>query len=634
MGAEAKIETKLVPAEPKPAEMALDLGRYPWIESTELIGKGAMGEVYKVQLNPYEFARVYAASRILAGDMSPRALGILYSRDDPRFELAVIAKAAGAEPGTFEYWNMWQELNAREQQLAASGWVAAVKIPKIPSTNIPTFIKRFEREAGSLYAIGHHPNIVKFIALGAMEQSGVKVPLLVMEYYDSTNLSRILHDERKIGVKRSLDIAAQVLDGVHYAHTKGIIHRDLKPSNVLIDGSGHVKIADFGLAKSLEEGGTMLTLAGQIAGTPAYIAPEQVNPKLGPLSEKTDVCALGKMLFEMVTGKKVHDEQDYRSELEKRGKKETDIREAIIEDAGDPDRRYRWFPRDIDISIPPHVEELIVSALQKVPKYRIDCERFRKDIEDIMASGVFEHTEPYKPPSEDSETALIYTRTAAEIAERDHDERKNYLGCKERLDAAAKERDFFEMKRLLEEAELFIQKLPEVKSEELRKLHSELKERLKPLEGDLNVFEGARNEALKILKEYRLLETILSGKFYEFAEDDSVRQAAEIERQAKEHLIRIGNTGLVHPGLKEPYVAMMESVVSGAATFKARLAAKKSAFVRDISDELKKTDDPIKVKAFAKMLRRVLSSYEPQELPEEHRKLLEELENLNRAAAD
>ena len=152
------------------------------------------------------------------------------------------------------------------------------------------FSDRFEREARAIAAL-NHPNICTLHDVGPN--------YLVMELVEGETLAARLK-RGKLSLDQTIQYGAQIASGLSAAHAKGIVHRDLKPGNVIITKTG-VKVLDFGLAKSaLDE---TLTMADAIMGTPAYMAPEQRDGR--PCDERSDIYALGLVLFEMATGKRV-----------------------------------------------------------------------------------------------------------------------------------------------------------------------------------------------------------------------------------------------------------------------------------------------------------------------------------------
>jgi hypothetical protein len=138
-----------------------------------------------------------------------------------------------------------------------------------------------------------HPNVCRLYDIA--EADGHR--FLVMEYVDGEDLSSLLRRIGRLPADKALEIARHLCAGLAAAHDKGVIHRDLKPANVMIDGRGHARIADFGLAALADR-----RTAGDISGTPAYMAPEQLAGQ--GASQRSDVFALGLVLYEMFTGRR------------------------------------------------------------------------------------------------------------------------------------------------------------------------------------------------------------------------------------------------------------------------------------------------------------------------------------------
>jgi serine/threonine-protein kinase len=192
--------------------------------------------------------------------------------------------------------------------LLATGGMADVYVAHDRTLDRPVAVKRlrghvadtaartrFVKEARSLARFSH-PNAVAVYDAGE-DADG---PYIVMELVDGPTLSQYLRRRGPLPFADAARIAGQVLAALGAAHTSGIIHRDVKPANVLFAADGTVKLADFGIAKAMADAGADLTLTGQVIGTPKYLAPEQAVG--GRATARSDVYAVGVLLYEMVTG--------------------------------------------------------------------------------------------------------------------------------------------------------------------------------------------------------------------------------------------------------------------------------------------------------------------------------------------
>ena len=148
-----------------------------------------------------------------------------------------------------------------------------------------------------------HKNVCRLYDLG--DHEGRR--FLTMEYVDGEDLATLLRRIGRLPQDKAIDIARQLCAGVAAAHERGVLHRDLKPANVMIDGDGNVRITDFGLAVAAGD------LNAARAGTPQYMAPEQLTG--GAASVRTDIYALGLILFEMFTGKRAFDAKTFNELL-------------------------------------------------------------------------------------------------------------------------------------------------------------------------------------------------------------------------------------------------------------------------------------------------------------------------------
>ncbi|MFK7760432.1 MAG: tetratricopeptide repeat protein [Phycisphaerales bacterium] len=178
----------------------------------------------------------------------------------------------------------------------------ALKIIKL-GMDTRQVIARFEAERQAL-AVMDHPNIAKVFDAGTTETGR---PYFVMEYAEGVTFTNYCNDQ-KLDIKERLQLFQRVCLAVQHAHQKGIIHRDIKPSNVIVtsvDGEHTPKVIDFGIAKATEARETehsMFTELGQIIGTPAYMSPEQAGLTNEDIDTRSDVYALGVLLYEAMTG--------------------------------------------------------------------------------------------------------------------------------------------------------------------------------------------------------------------------------------------------------------------------------------------------------------------------------------------
>ncbi len=173
----------------------------------------------------------------------------------------------------------------------------ALKVMHAELANDEDFVRRFVGEARSVARLSH-PNVVAVYDQGADGQ----MLYLAMEYVPGRTLRDLMNERGRLSPRDALDIIDGILAGLAAAHAAGIAHRDVKPENVLLTSGHSVKVADFGLARTMA--GTSHTKTGMLIGTAAYLAPEQVSR--GTADARTDVYAAGIMLFEMLTGAQPH----------------------------------------------------------------------------------------------------------------------------------------------------------------------------------------------------------------------------------------------------------------------------------------------------------------------------------------
>ena len=152
--------------------------------------------------------------------------------------------------------------------------------------------QRFFTEAQAAGRLSH-PGIVTIFDVG--EEADTRTPYIVMEYVSGPSLHNILSGKnKKLPLSTALELAQEVAEALDYAHAQGVVHRDIKPGNILLTAGGHAKIADFGIAKLNQ---THMTLPGQILGSPAFMAPEQLSGE--GVDARSDLFSLGVVLFTM-----------------------------------------------------------------------------------------------------------------------------------------------------------------------------------------------------------------------------------------------------------------------------------------------------------------------------------------------
>jgi serine/threonine protein kinase len=225
-----------------------------------------------------------------------------------------------------------------------TGRTVAIKVPHPEMESDPVFFDRFHREE-EIGKTLDHPSVMKVFADADRSQI-----YMVMEWVEGRLLRQILSDQKVLPPERAIKITLGICDALDYIHSHGIVHRDLKPENIMVDPQDHIKLIDFGIAG--QEGARRLTFAklSQVMGTPDYISPEQVKGKRG--DGRSDVYALGVMLYEMLTGK-----------VPFQGPNPFAIMNDRLMNNPIP-------PREINPSISPELQEIIYRAIERDPKNR------------------------------------------------------------------------------------------------------------------------------------------------------------------------------------------------------------------------------------------------------------------------
>jgi serine/threonine protein kinase len=160
----------------------------------------------------------------------------------------------------------------------------------------PTFISRFRREALAAARLVH-PNIVQVFDFGF--DSGHHQHFIVMEHVPGNSCAELLRDHGHLRLAQAIDVVTQACRGLDYAHRNGVVHRDVKPGNLLVSDSEVVKLADFGIARAVDQ--SSITQVGSVLGTAAYLAPEQARgDEAGP---RADLYSLGVVTYQLISGR-------------------------------------------------------------------------------------------------------------------------------------------------------------------------------------------------------------------------------------------------------------------------------------------------------------------------------------------
>lgn len=163
----------------------------------------------------------------------------------------------------------------------------------LPKEDLAEYEARFYQEAKAAGGLSH-PNIVVIYDIGKTD----RLAFMAMEYLEGRELRSILSERGCLSLEEGVNIAAQVAEGLSYAHGRGVIHRDIKPTNIMLNRDGIAKITDFGIARMRSS--ELKTMTGMILGSPRYMSPEQVAGKRA--DQRSDIFSLGVVLYEMLTG--------------------------------------------------------------------------------------------------------------------------------------------------------------------------------------------------------------------------------------------------------------------------------------------------------------------------------------------
>jgi hypothetical protein len=219
--------------------------------------------------------------------------------------------------------------------------IVALKILKPEIASSPGLIERFKTELRLARKITHK-NVCRSYDLHRFGDTVV----IAMEYVEGESLRAMLNRSGGVSLRGGMNWARQVCAALTEAHAQGIVHRDLKPENIVIDRAGQAKVMDFGIARSVDT----TTITGVITGTPAYMSPEQAEGK--PADQRSDIYALGLVLYELFTGHAAFEAETPLAMLNKH-----------LTEPAHP-------PREHDPFLPEHIEHAILRCLEKSPERR------------------------------------------------------------------------------------------------------------------------------------------------------------------------------------------------------------------------------------------------------------------------
>lgn len=253
---------------------------------------------------------------------------------------------------------MAEVYRARDELL---GREVAVKVLNDKLSGDKSFVERFRREAQAAANLSH-PNIVSLYDYGSDEGAN----FIVMELIDGRGLERIISEEGALLPERAAEMASDVARALERAHATGLVHRDIKPSNIMITSYGQTKVTDFGIARAIGDGDQTMTQTGMVIGTASYLSPEQAQGN--PVDARSDVYALGCVLYEMLTGGPPF-----------KGDTPLSIAYKHVREEPTP-------PSSVNADIPAALDAIVMKALAKNPDNRYQTAReMRDDLQRFLA---------------------------------------------------------------------------------------------------------------------------------------------------------------------------------------------------------------------------------------------------------
>jgi serine/threonine protein kinase len=268
----------------------------------------------------------------------------------------------------------------------------AIKVPSPERVSGPDDVEEYQREARALARLDH-PRIVPIHDVGRTEDG---LCYVVSKYVEGSDLAE-RNRQRRCSFRESAELVAVVAEALHHAHTRGLVHRDIKPANILIDPQGQPWVADFGLALREED----YDKKAQLAGTPAYMSPEQVRGEGHRIDGRSDIFSLGVVLYELLTGRRPF-----------KGESHAEVLRQVV--AAEPRP-----PRQIDDTIPKELERIVLKALSKRATERYTTARdlaedLRHFLQTESAAGLAATAPgPVAPASGATQEATLAPPTAA-----------------------------------------------------------------------------------------------------------------------------------------------------------------------------------------------------------------------------
>jgi serine/threonine-protein kinase len=225
----------------------------------------------------------------------------------------------------------------------------AIKTLRTDLARDATFQARFRREAQSSASL-NNPSIVAVYDTGEDLVSGFPVPFIVMEFVDGRTVRDLLIEGHRLLPERTLEIVSGVLRALEYSHQAGIVHRDIKPGNVMVTRNGDIKVMDFGIARAMNDEQATMTQTAQVIGTAQYLSPEQARGER--VDARSDLYSTGCLMYELLTGRPPFT-----------GDSPVAIAYQHVRENPIP-------PSQIDPSLPPWADSIVLKAMAKAPSDR------------------------------------------------------------------------------------------------------------------------------------------------------------------------------------------------------------------------------------------------------------------------